>query len=241
MLCGSSSSKPRTLLSPVTKLLVTAPADVTLLMLAPFPEELKSEEKDYYQKYLLQARSERQAEDLVDVQGMLMYKGWGAKMLFQRVIETTVPDVRDALRRLERIQAAAKDEPARKGWELQGKRLETLICLLQSADHMVAYQAQLDRVRALGLKPEKNPPLGVQSDWARTDLMETARKEIDTAVRLKELMESTPEPLLDTAPTPAEETIMRLGPDLPAQLQRKIDTMNAHWRDYDRIFTAPNP
>jgi hypothetical protein len=47
--------------------------------------------------------------------------------------------------------------------------------------------------------------------------------------------------MLDTAPTPEEETIMRLGPNLPAQLTHKIDTMNAHWRDYDRIFTVPNP
>ena len=209
--------------------------------MVPFPEELTAEEKQTYRRFLFQAKGEAEAGDLADIQAMRMYEGWGARLLFQRVIETTIPDVRGALQRIERIQSAAKDEPARKGWELQGKRLEALICLLQSADHMVAYQAQLDRVRALGLKPEKDPPLGVQSDWARTDLMETARKEIDTAVRLKELMESTPEPLLDTAPTPAEETIMRLGPDLPAQLQRKIDTMNAHWRDYDRIFTVPNP
>jgi hypothetical protein len=34
---------------------------------------------------------------------------------------------------------------------------------------------------------------------------------------------------------------MRLGPDLPSQLKRKIDTMNAHWLDFDRIFTVPNP
>jgi len=34
---------------------------------------------------------------------------------------------------------------------------------------------------------------------------------------------------------------MRLGPDVAGQLQHKIDTMNAHWRDYDRLFTVPNP
>ena len=33
--------------------------------------------------------------------------------------------------------------------------------------------------RRLGIKPEANPVLGVQSGWDRTDLMETARKEID--------------------------------------------------------------
>jgi hypothetical protein len=209
--------------------------------MVPFPEELTAEEKNYYRRFLFQAKGEEAAGDLADIQAMRMYEGWGAKLLFQRVIETTVPQVRSALRRVERIAAAAKEEPARKEWELLGRRLEVLICLLHSADNMVAYQAHLDRASALGLKPEQNPPLGAQPDWARADMMETARKEIDNAVRLKELIESTRAPLLDTAPTSEEETIMRLGPDLPGQLKRKIDIMNAHWRDYDRIFTAPNP
>jgi hypothetical protein len=106
---------------------------------------------------------------------------------------------------------------------------------------MVDYQAQLDRVKSLGLKPEVNPVLGVQSGWDRTDLMETARKEIDTMVNLNRLLESTTEPILDMAPTPGEETIMRLGPNLTSQIKHKINVMSAHWRDYDRLFTVPNP
>jgi hypothetical protein len=96
-------------------------------------------------------------------------------------------------------------------------------------------------VKALGVKPEPNPVLGVQSSWDRTDLMETARKEIDNTVRLSRLLQSTPQPLLDLAPVAEEETIMRLGPDLVAQLKHKVDLMNAHWKDYDRLSTAPNP
>ena len=106
---------------------------------------------------------------------------------------------------------------------------------------MVAYQAHLDRIRNLGIKPEPNPVLGTGSDWARADMMETARKEIDNVMRLRELVQSTSEPLLDTASTQQEETIMRLGPDVAAQIKQKIDIMNDHWKDYDRIFTAPNP
>jgi hypothetical protein len=34
---------------------------------------------------------------------------------------------------------------------------------------------------------------------------------------------------------------MRLGPEVASQLKHKIDIMNAHWRDYDRLFTVPNP
>ena len=33
---------------------------------------------------------------------------------------------------------------------------------------------------------------------------------------------------------------MKLGPGITAQLRRKIDLMNAHWLDYDRLFTGPN-
>jgi len=149
--------------------------------------------------------------------------------------------MRTALGRVGRIRDAAKDEASTKQWDLEGKRLQAVIYLLQSADDMVAYQAQLDRVKALGAKPEANPVLGVQSGWDRTDLMETARREIDTMVDLKGLLDSTDEPILDMAPTAGEETIMRLGPGVSAELRHKIDVMNAHWRDYDRLFTMPNP
>ena len=172
---------------------------------------------------------------------MRMYEGWGARMLFQRAIEITLPQARRALRLVEGIQSAAKDDVARKQWELMGKRLQAVIYLLQSADDMVEYQAQLDRVKAIGTKPDPNPVLGVQSSWDRTDLMEAARKEIDTMVDLNRLLASASEPILDLAPTPGDETIMRLGPNIAAQIKHKIDVMNAHWRDYDRLFTAPNP
>jgi hypothetical protein len=170
-----------------------------------------------------------------------MYEGYGARLLFQRVIETTVPDIENAVRRAARLRDSATDSAAKARWDLYGRRLEAVICLLHSADHMVAYQAQLDRVNALGIKPEANPPLGAESSWDRTDMMRLAREEIDNTVRLKRLIESTPEPILDLAPVREEETIMRLGPDLVGQLQRKIDIMNSRWKDYDRLFTVPNP
>ena len=209
--------------------------------MVPFPEELTAAEKKDYRQFLFQAKGEEQADDLVDIQAMRMYEGWGARMLFQRTIEITLPRARRALSLIAGIQSAATDEAARKQWELMGKRVQAVIYLLQSADDMVAYQAQLDRVKSLGVKPEANPVLGVQSGWDRTDLMATARKEIDTMVNLNRLLESTTEPILDMAPTPGEETIMRLGPNLTSQIKHKIEVMNGQWRNYDRLFTAPNP
>lgn len=209
--------------------------------MVPFPDELTDAEKKDYRPFLFQAKGEEQAGDLIDIQAMRMYEGWGARLLFQRTIEITLPRLRRAVSLVDGIRAAAKDDATRKQWELTGKRLQAVAYLLQSADDMVDYQAQLDRVKGLGAKPETNPVLGVQSGWDRTDLMETARREIDTMVSLDRLLESTNEPILDLAPTPEEETVMRLGPNVSAQIKHKIDVMNAHWRDYDRLFTVPNP
>jgi hypothetical protein len=209
--------------------------------MVPFAEELTPDETKDYRPYLFQAKGDEQAADLVDIQAMRMYEGWGARLLFQRDIEVTMPRVRRAIALVDGIGRAAKDGAPRHQWELMSMRLRALADLLQSADNMVCYQAQLDRVKALDSKPEPNPVLGTQSSWDRTDLMQIARNEIDTMVDLERLLESTREPILDLAPTPAEETIMRLGPNTAAAIRHKIAVMNVHWRDYDRLFTEPNP
>ena len=112
---------------------------------------------------------------------------------------------------------------------------------MRNVDDVVQYQSQLDRVKSLKIKPDPNPVLGAQSGWDRTDMLRLARDEVDNALQLRQLLLSAKGPLLDLAPTPGEETSRRLGPDLAAQLKRKMDIMNAHSDDYTRLFTAPNP
>jgi hypothetical protein len=209
--------------------------------MVPYPLELTQQEKADYRPFLFQARSEEQAANLADIQAMRMYEGWGAHLLFQRTIELATPRAERARTLVAGIAAAASDPNERARWELNGQRIQALIYLLRSADNMVAYQAQLDRVTTLGVEPEENPVLGVQSDWARSDMINLARREIDTAVALEALLGEASGPILDLAPTRGEETIQRLGPNLREALRHKVRTMNAHWRDYDRMFTMPNP
>ncbi len=209
--------------------------------MVPFPGELTEDEKRDYRAFLFQAKGEEQAGNLADSQAMRMYEGWGAHLLFQRTTELALPCMQRALAAVQRIRSGASDATAKAQWESMAMRLEAVMDLLQSAENMVAYQAQLDRAKAVGTAVEVDPVLGTQSSWDRTDLMEIARKEIDTALHLAHLLESAPSPLLDMAATPQEETVMRLGPNLAAQLRHKVAVMNAHWRDYDRLFTQPNP
>lgn len=209
--------------------------------MVPFPQELTATEKADYRRFLFQAKGEEQASNLADIQAMRMYEGWGARLLFQRTVELARPRVERAGAIAGELAAASDDAGRRAHWLLQAKRLQALSLLLQSADNMIAYQAQLDRVRKLDQKPEPDTPLGAISPWDRTDLMALARREIDTMVELRALLLSTNEPILDLAASAQDENIMRLGPAVPAQIKHKIDTMNAHWRDYDKLFPVPNP
>ncbi len=59
---------------------------------------------------------------------------------------------------------------------------------------------------------------------------------MDNSIVLADLLESTKETLIATTPTSAEENIRILGPDLPAQLRRKVKIMVRHWEDYERLF-----
>jgi hypothetical protein len=59
-------------------------------------------------------------------------------------------------------------------------------------------------------------------------------------IRLRQIIHSTTAPVVETADRPEEQSIMRLSPRLADEIERKIDIMNRHWRDYGRLFTEPN-
>jgi hypothetical protein len=205
----------------------------------PFPSELTHAETEFFRPFLLQAKGEEEAGDLVDVQAMDMYQGWGARLLVQNIIQKVDASIGHALALAQRIYDRAGSDQAK--WELLMQRIRTLQCFVRSAGNAVEYQAGLDRAKASKNAPQADPVLGARSGWDRDDLLRIARSEIDNAAELRRLLETAKQPLIDVAPVAREETARRLGPALPEQLKRKIDIMNAHWEDYKRLFTAPNP
>jgi hypothetical protein len=120
------------------------------------------------------------------------------------------------------------------------RRCAIFRCILRNARNAVSYQAQLDRVRRLGVAPDPSPVIGTRSGWDRQLMMETAREEIDNTASLMELLGSNPGDYLLLAATSEEEDIRRLGPDIVRKLQLKLNAMNARWEDYKRLFTTPN-
>lgn len=209
--------------------------------MVPFPEDLTEEEKSYYRPYLFQAKGEEQANNLIDIQAMRMYEGYGAHLLVQRVTELMRSDLEQARQAAARLIEGAESESKKEEWQLLDKRLAVAESFTRSVDNMVGYQALLELAKNDSTKPEPNPVLGAKNSWKRQELLRIARNEIDNAVQLREILMSTDTPLIETAATPEEESIMVLSPDLPNQLKKKIDIMNSKWLDYDRLFTRPNP
>jgi hypothetical protein len=205
----------------------------------PFPAELPAAQKAYYRKFLFEARSEEQADDLVDNQAMELYKGWPGRMWITNVFNYVEPQIKSARRSLaDLIPHLPADRRA--AYEQLDLRLQMVLCLATNARDAVNYQAVLDYIKGRNITPDANPPLGTLPSWDRQMIQEIARNEIDNSAAIIELLRKQPD-ILYTAKTSDEEDIMLLGSDLPAQLKTKMDIMNAHWEDYKRLTTAPNP
>ncbi len=208
--------------------------------LVPIPENLADNEKDYYRPFIFQAKGEEQANDLIDIQAMRMFEGYGARLLVQRVYEMVVQKLEKAEQRINALLRQKTNTEAAKQWEALKNRLAVLHSLVRTIDNVVGYQALLDVAHNRNVSPEPNPVLGTGPSWDRQEIMRIARNEIDNTANLKEILESSRIPLIQKAILPKYETIRMLGPDLTSQLKRKIDVMNAHWEDYKELYTSPN-
>lgn len=102
----------------------------------PFPEELPKEEKEYYLKYILQAKGGEQADNPVDVQAMDMFKGWGTKLIVQSVLSKVDGEIRNARAILSELEAGAGGEQKAQ-WALWDKKFDTMRCFVRNVDQVV--------------------------------------------------------------------------------------------------------
>lgn len=192
----------------------------------PFPEELTPEETSYYRKFQFQARTEERARDLGDIQGTRQYQGLGGMAVSGQILVRMQTD-------LNRARALLRSVP---GNELLDKRIHVFSLLVDNCRNGLEYQYLLDFMKGGRLQRpiEFQEHLTDITEWR--DIKNVARREMDTAIVLANLLESSKDVLIATTPTQAEENIRILGPDLAAQLRRKAAIMMAHWEDYERLF-----
>lgn len=206
----------------------------------PFPEELQPQDRDYFRKFLFQAKTEDIANDMADMQASRIYEGYSGMFFMSRLMEDMRSSVSQARIATTKLLSYNLSPDQKQEFQLLDLRLRALNLICNNAENTISYQAQLDKAKSMKYEPELRPENGKPSTWERTRILETARQEIDNTVLLIQLLESTHAEILDLAPSKELEDIRRLGPDFIAQLKQKLRIMNEHWLDYNRIFTTPN-
>ena len=206
----------------------------------PFPQELKSEDRDYYRKYQFQAKTEDEANDMADLQATRVFSGGSGSFFVSKIMSITRNVVKQAIDATTEILKHELTAEQEKAYRLLALRLQALKFVCNNSENAISYQAQIDKAKKMSHELEIKPDTRKPSTWERSLILETARKEIDNTAMLLQLLESTNDDIIDLAPLKEQEDIRRLGPDFKNQLKHKLKIMNEHWLDYNRIFTTPN-
>lgn len=200
--------------------------------LVPFPMELSPEEKDYYRKFQFQANTEEEAADLMNLQGFEVINGFSGSLLAGNLFSQAVDHLESALRDIDGLKERIGGEA---GLERLGWRLKALVCFYRNARNTIRYQDILDRTDYEHPPKEENIyPL--DGDQKLLEIQNITRDEIDNINELIGLLETSPVPLIELAPSTEEEDIFLLGPDIIEQLRKKIRIMLRHQLDVYRLF-----
>ena len=200
--------------------------------LVPFPMELKPEEKDYYRKFQFQANSEEEAADLMNLQGFEMIKGFSGSLLASNVLNQAIGSLEAAIKDL----GALGDKVADKIYvDTLRLRLLALKCVYRNARNTIQYQDILDRTDYRHPPKEENI-YPMEGDQKLREIQNVTRDEIDNANELASLIEGSGIPLVEVAPSAADEDIFLFGPDIVRQLRLKVDTMLRHQLDVYRLY-----
>ena len=200
--------------------------------LVPFPMELAPEEKDYYRKYQFQANSEEEAADLMNLQGFEMINGYSGSLLASNLLNQGINRLESAVKDIARLHEKAGDKAT---LDLLQLRLRTLVCLYRNARNTIQYQDILDRTDARHPPVEENI-YPMDGDQKLREIQNVTRDEIDNVQELITLLESSKAPLVELAPSRAEEDVFLIGPDIVDQLRKKVRIMLRHQLDVYRLY-----
>ena len=213
--------------------------------LVAFPNELKPEEKDYYRAYQFQAREEKNADDLLDLQAHRWLGGYGGYHAFETTCTRFWPEADAVIARAASLVGAAKDEPSRRYLEALTLKLRLYRAVVKNARDAIAYQFYLDESANFQPKTCRTARPCNQGDVQWYEMNEIARSEIDNTFEIVGILETAEAKGLKVIRTASEDrftNVMNLPPvdRLVRELRRKIEIMENHRRDTNRLFNIYN-
>ena len=197
----------------------------------PKPERLTEEEMAYYRPFIFQATNEKQAQDLMNIQGMDFIRGFSGTRMAVLSMREAEKHLKNALTYIDSMDDIKFDELAR--------RVKVMLCLVETMIHACRYQEILDRTRE-DEQPTYQTRWPVEGDERMIQLGEIARAEIDNCYRLYDLISGCEQELFALTDDPKNEDIFMMTTYLPKQLLRKAEIMIKHMRDADDIYETNN-
>ena len=203
-----------------------------------FPAELQPEEKTYYRQYQFQAQTEANADDMSDLQANCWLKGFGAANLVEKNSLRVIGLANESIAIADGI--ASRGGPYAAKARILSARLRAYRCLVRNACNAVRFQDFMDRADRVNPPVDTSPAIDEQGDIQLYKVNQLVRDEIDNTLELIHLIEKTPAKVIDTASAEEFTCSMMLEPDLVASLRRKIAVMEAHRRDFLRLYKSYN-
>ncbi len=207
--------------------------------LVAFPGELKGEDRRYWREFIFQAQTEEDANNLLDLQANRWLSGHGGARLLSMAVRKALPFVGRAITAFKALEKAAVDARAREYLAGQAARAAMYRCIIVNAQHVVEFQAILDRTDFEETPVDPSPAIDEQGDRRLFKINAIVRSEIDNTLDMIRIID-TGVKVFSLAKTPEAQTIMVLGPQIRDDLKRKIAIMEAHRRDFLRLYRSQN-
>ncbi len=197
------------------------------------PEELTAEEKAWWRPFQFQAQTEQEADDLMNLQGIEIIRGFTASFLAVQSLQMGRNALRGAIGRFRKLESSEKVKRTI-------QRLEVQDALLACAQNAIRFQELRDRTDVTGeAEPVRSLRWPTKNDSRAQEFQQITRSEIDNSYRLADLLEGSMEEIM-LCTSPDREDIFVLSTQLPSQLRRKAEIMLDHFGDSARFYETNN-
>ena len=209
--------------------------------LVAFPGELTGDDRRYWREFIFQAQSEEDANNLLDLQANRWLNGNGGMTLARMALEHgALPRLESAAAKMALLKGKGVSEAANRYLADQAAKFAFYVCMARNADHVIQFQSILDRTDYTTPPKDTTWSIGEQGDIRLHKLNLLVRAELDNTHEMIALLESAADPILDLAAKPELQTVMVFGPNVVADLKHKVALMEAHRRDFLRLYKSYN-
>lgn len=208
--------------------------------LVAFESELSDEEKSYYRPFLFQAGTEEDAQNLVNMQATIWLGGESARINFRNCSRLAILDIKSAVDIIDELLTKDDIGDYKEDLKEHKLRLRLLAYTFRNQKNVITFQSIMDRTDKTEVATDKTIVIDEQGDKRFYKVMAILREEIDNTYEIIKILDEAKTNILNCTPTEEQETIMRFGPDIKNDLLKKVDIMERHKLEFERLFKSYN-